>query len=247
MDLKDWNGRTVAAERSRSGMIAVHDFRDNLVCAPRGDTLPPGIADRIRASDPPPDFDDESMLKLSGHLGFYCDLQSLDHVDPVTWSVFGSLAAADAAVKSSWTSELYTRLGLSLDASDPSEISVWRSLKTGQNGDSPIPFDASVVTCDSAVFFEASWLDDGAVPGSGGLLHKLESLSEFVRSGGGTMRDRIVLVTLNLHGGPSLRPGRYGGVELHRMSWQYLISQDSHPLCGEINRYYDWRISNLGS
>ncbi|HRY61914.1 MAG TPA: hypothetical protein P5266_06900, partial [Candidatus Fermentibacter sp.] len=247
MELKDWNGRAVAAERSRSGFTAVHDFSDNLVSSPRGGALPPAMAGRLRASGSPPDFDDESMKRLSERLGFYSDMQSLDHVDPMTWSVFGSLASADASAKSAWTSELYSRLGLSPGASDPSEISLWSSIRSGVNGDPAISFDASVVTCDSAVFFEASWLDGGDHPPPGGLTCRLGSLSEFVRSGGGTMRDRIVLVSLDLHKEPSLSPGRYGGVELRRMSWQYLISQDSHPFRGEINRYYDWKLSNLSS
>jgi hypothetical protein len=247
MELKDWNGRTVTAERSRSGVIAVHDFQDNLVAAPRGGSMPSAMAGRLKASGSPPDFDAESMKKLSARLGFYSEMQSLDHIDPVTWSVFGSLASADAAAKSAWTSELYSRLGLSPGASDPSEISLWSSIRTGVNGDSAISFDASVVTCDSAVFFEAAWLDSGDDSRSGGLSGKLESLGELVRSGGGTMRDRIVLVSLNLHREPSLSPGRYGGVELHRMSWQYLISLDSHPHRGEINRYYDWKLSHLSS
>lgn len=247
MELKDWNGTTVTAERSRSGVTAVHDFSDNLVAAPRGGSMPSAMAGRLRASGSPPDFDDDGMKRLSKRLGFYSDMQSLDHVDPVTWSVFGSLASADAAARSAWTSELHSRLGLSPGASDPSEISLWTSIRTGVNGDSAISFDASVITCDAAVFFEAAWLDGVDDSRSGGLRGRLGSLGEFVKSGGGTMRDRIVLVSLNLHGEPSLSPGRYGGVELRRMSWQYVISLDSHPHRGEINSYYDWKLSNLSS
>jgi hypothetical protein len=109
-----------------------------------------------------------------------------------------------------------------------------------------------LITGNSAVFFEASWIQGHEEEVSEtGLSERLRNKLSFLGDlcGRGTQRngDQTLLVLLSLQGDPSIRPGRYEGVELRRMSWQYLVSLGSHPSHDEINRYYDWKLRHLGT
>lgn len=250
MELIDWNGSAVAAERSRSGVTAVLDVSDNLVAAPSGSVdLPNEVRSRLEPSDGRDGFDSDEMTRLSAKLGFYSDMQSLRCVDPITWSVFGTVAASGARERACWVEELLGRIGLSYSSSEPADVSLWKTLRRMGNGEDTLSTDASVITGDSAVFFEASWFSPDASDKSDGkgfgrdIRARLRFLSGL--SGGRMSRteDRLVLVQLCLHEDAPLLTGKFEGVELRRMSWQYLVSLDSHPLYDEINRYYDWKLS----
>ncbi|HOD20568.1 MAG TPA: hypothetical protein PLF04_08500 [Candidatus Fermentibacter daniensis] len=248
MELIDWNGRTVAAERSRSGVTALLDVSDNLIAVPSGSgDLPNEVRNRIAMSDRDDGFDSDEMARLSAGLGFYSDMQSLRCVDPATWSVFGTVAASGARERAFWVQELLGRIGLSYNPSEPVEVSLWKTLGRVGDVEGTLETDASVITRDAAVFFEASWFDPDNSGASGGDVRaKLRFLSSL--SGGRMSKeeDRLVLVQLRLHGDSPLRPGKYDGVELRHMSWQYLVSLGSHPLYDEVNRYYDWKLGLLG-
>lgn len=252
MKLQDWNGRYVGAECSRCGITAVHDLADNLVGVDGG-SLPAEITRRLRPATEPPRFDWIAMEKLSEKLGFYSDMQSLQCVDPLVWSVFGTAKASRGSDRSAWIEELLSRLGVSYKTPEPVEISIWKTLNRCGDGDSTtLENSASVITGNSAVFFEASWIPGHEeVASETGLSERLRKKLSFLGDlcGGGTQRngDQTLLVLLSLQGDPSIRPGRYEGVELRRMSWQYLVSLGSHPSHDEINRYYDWKLRHLGT
>ena len=123
MKLQDWNGRYVGAECSRCGITAVHDLADNLVGVDGG-SLPGEITRTLRPATEPPRFDWIAMEKLSEKLGFYSDMQSLQCVDPLVWSVFGTAKASRGSDRSAWIEELLSRLGLSYKAPEPAEISI---------------------------------------------------------------------------------------------------------------------------
>ncbi len=254
MELIDWNGRPVLAELSRSGVTAVVDVSDNLVAIPSGSVdLPSEVRNRLAPSDGRDGFDSDQTERLSAKLGYYSGMQSLRCVDPLTWSVFGTVASSGAEERACWVEELLGRIGLSYSPSEPADVSLWKTLRRMGDGDDTLETDASVITGDAAVFFEASWFDPDPSGGSGAegfgedVRAKLRFLSGL--SGGRMSRseDRLVLVQLCLHGDAPLSNGRFDGVELRRMSWQYLVSLGSHPLYDEVNRYYDWKLGLIGT
>ncbi len=249
MELIDWNGRTVEAERSRSGVTALLNVSDNLIAVPsRGGDLPSEIQSRLAMSDGNDGFDSDEIARLSAGLGFYSDMQSLRCVDPITWSVFGTVAASGAKERACWVQELLGRIGISYSPSEPAAVSLWKTLRRMGDVEDTLETDASIITRDAAVLFEASWFDPDNSEGSEERVWaKLRFLSSL--SGGRMSKeeDRLVLVQLRLHGDAPVRPGKYDGVELRLMSWQYLVSLGSHPLYDEVNRYYDWKLGLIGT
>src|SRR4051794_7606604 len=92
----DWRGAEILLRRSRgiSGVPYVEDWRRNVIGNTRD--APPFLMRQVRAYVAHSRwFTDEDAAALSADLGRISMVQSLRSGDAITWSWFGTLAAAD--------------------------------------------------------------------------------------------------------------------------------------------------------
>jgi len=103
MHISDWNGHPIEVVESRGGVPAVCRHYSNLLRVDRGTAEPAEIAQKLYRSKHEGDFHPGDRNSLKSYLGYYTDLQSLHIEDAITWSVFGTVAKSDEAVRTRWT------------------------------------------------------------------------------------------------------------------------------------------------
>src|SRR5512137_2876272 len=121
-EIEHWSGTgTVTVAESAGGTLATIDPLANLV---RGGVSPwpaPELLQKLYASERwvgKTDVDDGSARASLGH---YCDLQSLNSEDAITWSFLGPVIYGSRADRLQFVAALLGRLGLSA----PTNATVW--------------------------------------------------------------------------------------------------------------------------
>jgi hypothetical protein len=74
-------------------MVVAHPF-DNLIRTGCQPWLAPEIVQKLYQSRQVRAFTGEDLKRCRSGIGFYCDLQSINSEDSITWSVFGTVARA---------------------------------------------------------------------------------------------------------------------------------------------------------
>jgi hypothetical protein len=139
-------------------VLATVDPLENLI---RGWTSPwptPELLQKLCASDKWRGKTGQDDLAVREHLGHYCDLQSLNSEDAITWSFFGPLIYGEARDRIAVAHELFRRIGLP----PPGEEVIfwlWRRLphpeKPTSSGGPEVDFGVQSESC--CVLGEAKW------------------------------------------------------------------------------------------
>lgn len=120
--IDDWQGNgELEVAQSAGGVLATVDPFAALyssICAP---WPPPELLQKLYASDRWRGKTPEDDLAVRQRLGHYCDLQSLNSEDAITWSFFGPLIYGNE----SWRQHFAGHLFRWLDLPEPSRITIW--------------------------------------------------------------------------------------------------------------------------
>jgi hypothetical protein len=246
--LIDWNGRAVLSARSRGGIVALADFNDNLIRVPGVPWPPPAIVQKLYESRQSRAFDGEELALVTGGLGIYSDLQSLNSEDAITWSYFGPVSAADSQQRASVLNWLIGRLGLPWTDSTGCSVDLWRriphpdkSLPGGPELDVVLDGDRCVV------FVEAKWgSGEGRRQGVAKDKTQLQLRREFLAKHGpriyGPARAFVVLAVVLAGELEQQPPADAGGVSTRTITWANLSECPVHPCREEFEAYYRWKV-----
>ncbi len=108
----DWHGTTIRLAESSSGVLVTSHAGANLV---RGSTRPwptPEILQKSTASLRFRGATEEDDKLARSELGYYCDLQSLNSEDAITWSVLGTACYLPARDRQAVASAILRKMGL---------------------------------------------------------------------------------------------------------------------------------------
>src|SRR5215467_7582767 len=156
--IKDWTGsKNVDVAESAGGVLATLDPLANLVRSSLQLWPIPELVQKFYASDRwrgKTEEDDRAVRRCLGH---YCDLQSLNSEDAITWSFFGPLIYGPASWREKFARGLFEAIGL------PKPVSIiiwlWRRIphpeKPASTGGPEIDFGLQSEAC--IVFGEAKW------------------------------------------------------------------------------------------
>lgn len=267
MNIPDWNGRLMEVERSRGGVLAACSHRRNLIFE-GGEEGPvqPAILQKLVKSDRGSSFDREALRNLRRDLGCYCDLQSLNSEDAITWSVFGTIAGCDEQARARWADELFRTVGLEPEPTRHCEIALWRRVPHPETNDGNGPeVDFSVVTDGTILLGECKWTSPvGCGQGRNGDKDQIQMRLEFLqrlrwlpcsveRDGRddlptghaysmGPKRLVVLLVSIDPM---EIRPHwRTEGIHTVATTWEKICAMRSHPKSDEIMRYFRWKLGH---
>lgn len=258
MHIPDWNGHLIEVARSREGVPAACWHFTNLVRSALGVGELAEIAQKLYRSTHERDFDPEDQERLKVCLGYYTDLQSLNSEDAITWSVFGTVAKSDEAVRTRWTGEFFREIGLGSSEPEHSEISLWRRVPHPQTHSSDGPeIDFSVSTEDTLLLGECKWTGEVA-KGQGVEKDKdqIEMRLMYLEQYGRTMTildrgtglpefKRLAVLLVSIDPSPINPKWLRDGITTLSTTWDRICALQSHPWSDEVDRYYRWKLSHI--
>jgi len=248
MKIKDWNGKEIAFAQSRGGVgVVAHPF-DNLIqtgCTP---WPPPEIIQKLYKSRQGQAFDNHQLAICESGLGYYCDLQSLNSEDAITWSVFGTVALSQKHLLEKWLVDLFHLLDLEDATTDKAEIFLWRRIPHPDTLVSGGPeIDFGIITRNTIVLGEAKWRSGvGTAQGKMKDKDQIQLRGEFLEKYGQhffpTSSTRAVVCV-------SLLPNAFvntvpSGITFRATTWEQVCSLPSHPYADEVQRYFNWKKEN---
>ena len=150
--------RTITLARSRSGVSVTTHPHDNLVRGAADPWPTPELLQKFNASGQLRGATPADDAAARSGLGYYCDLQSLNSEDALTWNVFGCLDRLPDEERTATVHRLFQRMQLP-QPSGPITIWLWRRLphpeKPESNGGPEIDF--GFLTRDTLVLGESKW------------------------------------------------------------------------------------------
>jgi hypothetical protein len=249
--MEDWNGKRVAFRRSRGGVLTFERWQDNVLgSSPWPDALLHQVRGYVAKR---PHFAEEDAEALGGQLdGRISKFQSVNSEDAVTYSWFGTLAAASADIRRAAAQWLYDRAGIAASANAPM-IDQWaRVFHPNAPASARGPeLDARIDDPGGAlVYVEAKWkasIGTGRgrvadVPDDQIILRRDSLRSDPTLEG--DQRAFAVLGISPLK--PDLAKWResdrdHRTVTVAWLTWDELAECPEHPLTAEFGRYIAWK------
>jgi hypothetical protein len=258
MKMLDWNGYEMEVAESRDRVQAACYHHRNLIQSACAVLEPAEVIQKLVRSRHARDFGWEERKKLKQGLGYYCDLQSLHSEDAITWSVFGTVAHCEEAIRVRWTRELFSALGLKSQTPEHSEITLWRRVPHPEVlTDKGPEIDFSVITEDTILLAENKWTAKiDRHQGRNRDKDQIEMRLEFLKRYGQTIsylnresqkpefkNQVVLLVTIDPH--PIEDKWLQEGIEMRSTTWEQVCSLESHPFADEVGRYYRWKLEHM--
>jgi hypothetical protein len=230
---------------SKGGVLAALSPFDTLMRHEIVPWPPPEVLQKLYASDRwqgKTPADDEAVKRALGH---YCDLQSLNSEDAITWSFFGALVYGTGQLREAVANSLLEELGEG-GAGGPVHVWLWRRIphpeKPASNGGPEIDF--GIQTSNALILGEAKW-NSGVGKGQGIDRNRSQvELREQFCLGLGlkalTSRRAIVLaVTRDSGVVADWESGE--GVSVRSITWHRLAELYPQPLRASLLEYVEWK------
>lgn len=247
IEIPHWtNSRTICVAQSKGGVLVTRHPDDNLIASvspwPTPELLQKYYASaRFRGRTP-----DDQEAAQSG-LGHYCDLQSLNSEDAITWSFFGNLAYAEAKQRLDVLNGILGSLGFPY-VDDPPVCWLWRRLPHPEKPDSTggPEIDFGFLSKTTLLLGEAKW--NSRLGQKQGVNRDRSQLD--LRAGFCEVFAKRFLPTVNniivLGVGRSATVfnnlEEYGsGVKIGQLSWEQLCGCFREPTATQLNEYLSWK------
>ncbi len=243
-DIRHWvSDRTLRVAHSTGGVRVTTHPRDNLVVFGDAPAGAPEILQKCSASlrfrGATQDDDDAPRAGLD----FYCDLQSLNSEDAITWSVFGNLAYLPGPERRLVWNRIFERLGEKPLHSIPT-CWLWRRLPHPQKEESSggPEIDFGCLDPGTLILGEAKWnspLGRGQGPGKDQSQLDLRRayLERLAPKAFPEAKRRLVL-------GVGRRADLFldaAGPGIHCLSWEQVVECFDGRLRDELRQYLDWK------
>ena len=243
--MKDWNGREVLAAQSKGGVRVVAHPLDNLIVPGCSPWPVPEVIQKLYQSRHVCAFTAAQRSICISGVGYYCDLQSLNSEDAITWSVFGTVARAPRRQREAWLEELFTCLHLPEAQTSDSEIFLWRRVP---HPDTLVPggpeIDVGIITRNALVLGEAKWRSSvGTGQGKKKNKTQIQLRGEFLKKYASRL---IPSAHVKAVVGIGLVPNTFvnnvpKGISFREVTWAKICSLPSHPNAAELKRYFEWK------
>jgi uncharacterized protein YlbG (UPF0298 family) len=238
--IENWNGKHIPVVLSKNCRPFLVDYMDNLIMLPKkSDTY---IAKKLYPSNRSRSFKPADYNELKAKTGFYCELQSLQSEDAITWSIFGCLSHLPKTKSTEFLRCVLQAAGIE-SHSDEYSIDLWRRVKhpeTGMAVNGP-QIDFLIEGDDAVIIGESKW--GSGVDTRQGVnrdKHQLQLRIEYLQKYGEIdypqKRSRKVL----LIGNEKFLDGNFEFISLDK-----ICRQMNHPLGSELIKYYEWKKKYL--
>ena len=156
-NINNWNGNSIDVTKSRGRVIATISPFDNLMykgCIPGTKIIASEIIQKLYKSNHEKAF---NLISNEWKLKYYCDLQSTNSEDSLTWSIFSALVYGDNVYKQSFLMNLSEALSIE-EKPDNIDICLWRRMPHPDTNVSGGPeIDVLISTDNSIYMIECKW------------------------------------------------------------------------------------------
>lgn len=245
----DWNNKEVLLAESKGGKLAFVDPFRGLLLGGTVEEHPTEIKRKLSKSGRQSAFQGEDLDAVTETLGHYCDLQSVNSEDAMTWSVFGPLLCAPASVRTEFGARLFHLIEPRLDPPQSARLSLWRRVPHPDTSGSGGPeLDFLIETPRVVIIGEAKWISTvGTKQGTNKKKDQIRIRKEFVEKHGRTLfPTAITFVVLGVHLNEAvvqpeeLRVGN-SKILFRNVPWEDICSITPHPAEEELPRYFQWK------
>lgn len=246
--MRDWNGKEIESAISKGGVrVVAHPF-DNLISTGCLPWPPSEILQKLYKSRQVRAFHGDELAVCQSGIGYYCDLQSLNSEDAITWSVFGTVAREPRAQLQNWLADLLSLFDISEASPEHAELFLWRRVPHPDTLVSGGPeIDVGIITENAVIFCEAKWRSSvGAAQGKKKDKDQIQLRGEFLEKYASRFfPETSVLAVVGL----GLFPDHFNdttppGVIFRCCTWDKVCSLPSHPHADEVLRYFLWKLEN---
>lgn len=245
----DWNDQEVLLAKSKGGVLAFVDPFRGLLLGGTIEEHPTEIKRKLSKSRHQRAFQGEDLDAVIEKLGYYCDLQSVNSEDAMTWSVFGPLLCAPASVRTEFCARLFHLIEARLDPPQSAKLSLWRRVPHPDTSGSGGPeLDFLIKTPKVVIIGEAKW--DSSVGTKQGTNKKKDQIlirKEFLEKSGRTIYPTVTtFVVLGVHLNEAVVQPKSLRVDdseilFRNVPWENICSITPHPAEGELPRYFQWK------
>ena len=243
--LDDWNGKTVAYIESIGKVKVLLNPLNNLVQTGIFPWPAPEIIQKLSESTHKSSFTQSHLSSLTGH---YCDLQSLNSEDAITWSVFGTLMYHPKENQKAFVSHLLEMAGVREAVCENTHVWLWRRVPHPDTAGSGGPeLDFGILTDNTLVFGESKW-NSGIAKNQGkkGDKNQIQLRVEFLKKYARKLyphiqNRRVLLITREQDDGFNTKSD--DGLAVNNLVWKDVCNIGSHPLSDEVGRYYEWKTT----
>ena len=244
--LENWNGNNTTLAVSTGGVLAFLNPLDALL---RGEITVWPTAEIIQKLYKSKKFKGDDLAEVEKVLGYYCDLQSINSEDAITWNTFGIIAHAERDIRRNYCVEFFDLIDSELPCPQKAEVALWKRIPHPDTFVSGGPeLDFMIQSEEIVVFGEAKWNSSiGKNQGKHRDKNQITLRKEFFEKlGEKFFPNASVFVILGVsNGAPVVKKEDIcfsNGVVLMRdIPWETVCSINSHPLADELERYYIWK------
>jgi hypothetical protein len=243
--LEDWNGNPVRAARSRGGVTAFPEYRDNLIQVSSCVWPPSELVQKLCRSDRVSAFLPEDQAILSEKLGYYSDLQSVHSEDAMQWNYFGSLVYGKPSERVEFSNWIADLLGIPARNRECT-MALWRRIPHPDTFGNGGPELDLMITGDAlAIIVESKWRSgEGQWQGMAGNQSQLQLRRQFLANSGrrllGPRHCVLLYVILDPSQQRSLSP-EPTEIPTFCCQWADLCDWPGHPHSDEVRRHYEWK------
>lgn len=156
--VRDWNEKEVLLAESKGGVLAFVDPFRGLLLGGTVEEHPIEIKRKLSKSGRQSAFQGVDLDAVTEILCYYCDLQSVNSEDAMTWSVFGPLLCAPASDRIEFCARLFHLIEARLDPPQSAKLSLWcRVPHPDTSGSGGPEIDFLIETPKVVIIGEAKW------------------------------------------------------------------------------------------
>ena len=246
LTVEHWQaGKKLTLAESKSGVRVTRHPLDNIVQTISTRLTPPELLQKFYADSFCGRTPADDQFARDG-LGYYCNLQSLNSEDSLTWSIFGTLAHMSPEARHPICTELFKQLELPL----PSEnvlVWLWRRIPHPEKLESigGPEIDFGLMTPETLILGEAKWNSplgtcQGVNKDRSQLDLRLAYCEQLAPQTLPSVRHRVILgVGRSNDILPATVQSR--SAQVRSLTWNQIASLFPAPLAAEFERYLEWR------
>ena len=246
VSLENWNGSNTTFAVSAGGVLAFLNPLDALL---RGEITIWPTAEIIQKLYKSHKFKGNDLADAEEVLGFYCDLQSINSEDAITWNTFGLIAHTERAIRRNYCVEFFDLIDSDLPCPQEAQVALWKRIPHPDNfGSSGPELDFMIQSEKVVIFGEAKWNSSvGKNQGENRDKNQITLRKEFFEKlGNKFFPNASYFVILGVSNeAPVVKKEDIclsnGVVLMRNIPWKSVCSINSHPLADELEKYYNWK------
>lgn len=239
--------KKIRIAKSTSGVLVTTHPEENLVRSKTEPWPTPELLQKYSASNRFRGATQEDDSAARSGLGHYCDLQSLNSEDAVTWSVFGTMAYLPESERFGTIHRFFSRLGLTL-TNGPVFTWLWRRLPHPEKPESMggPEIDFGFLSAENLVLGEAKWnsllgIGQGINKDRSQLDLRLMYCSELANRALPTVQHFMIVGVSRTPDLFSLSEKTKNNIRVCNLTWSEVVDCFEGSIQEELHQYLSWR------